>query len=93
MSLGTMRLSIQLLEEIVRDLTAMHLKLIHHRSAGKIAIGGMPIDELIAEIDAGILNRQHMLACFKAEAAARTEPSPEQAVVQDEAKETAPGGA
>ena len=67
-----MKSSIQLLEEIVRNLTAMHLKLIHHRSAGKITIGGVPIDELIAEIDAGILNRQHMLACFKAEAAART---------------------
>jgi hypothetical protein len=64
-----MRSSIQLLEEIVRDLTTMHVKLIHHRNAGRKTIGGMPIDEMVAEIDRGIRNREHMLACFKAELA------------------------
>jgi hypothetical protein len=71
-----MRSSIQLLEEIIRDLTAMHLKLIHHRSMGKIVIGGVAIDELIAEIDNGIRNREHMLACFKAELAASEAAAP-----------------
>jgi hypothetical protein len=62
-----MRSSIQLLEEIIRDLTAMHLKLVHHRNAGKTTIGGVSTDELIAEIDSGIASRERMLACFKAE--------------------------
>ena len=64
-----MRSSMQLLEEIVRDLTALHLKLIHHRDAGRNTIGGMPIDEMISEIDGDIRNREHILACFKAELA------------------------
>jgi hypothetical protein len=67
--------SIQLIEQMIRSLTAMHFKLIHHRSAGKTSIGGTPIDELIAEIDAGISNRERMLACFKAEVAGTPEPS------------------
>ena len=54
-----MRSSIQLLEEV------MHRKLIHHRRAGKTAIASVPIDELIAEIDSGIVSRERMLACFK----------------------------
>jgi hypothetical protein len=67
---GTMRSSIQLLEEIIRDLTAMHLKLVNHRNAGRNIIGGMSVDQMLAEIDAGIRSRDHMLACFKAELAA-----------------------
>jgi hypothetical protein len=62
-----MRSSIQLLEEIISDLTAMHLKLVSHRSAGRSTIGGRPIEEMIAEIDASIRDREYMLACFKAE--------------------------
>jgi hypothetical protein len=62
-----MRSSIQLLEEILRDLTAMHLKLVSHRSTGRNTIGGTPIEEMIAEIDACIRNGGYMLACFKAE--------------------------
>ena len=65
-----MRSSIELLEEIIRDLTAVHLKLIHHRGDGRNTIGGVAIDEMIAEVDADIRNREQMLACFKAELAA-----------------------
>jgi hypothetical protein len=65
-----MRSSIQLLEQIIRDLTAMHLKLVHHRKVGRNTIGGAPIDEMIAEIDAAIRQREHLLGCFKAELAA-----------------------
>jgi hypothetical protein len=94
-----MKSSIQLLEEIIRALTAMHLKLIHHRNAGKTSIGGTPIDELIAEIDFGILSRERMLACFKAEVAARPEPSEVtevssellESAVSAKANEVAPG--
>ena len=65
-----MKSSIQCLEEIIRALTALHLKLVHHRSAGKTAIGGAPVDELIKEIDFGLSSYERMLARFKNEIAA-----------------------
>jgi hypothetical protein len=78
------RSSIELLEEIIRDLMAMHLKLMHHRGAGRNTIGGVAIDEMIVDVDADIRNREQMLARFKAELAAS-----ETAAIRE--KEEAPG--
>jgi hypothetical protein len=65
-----MKSSIQLIEEIIRAKTALHLRLAADRSGGKPEIGGRRIDDLIAEVDAGILSYERALVLFKNEAAA-----------------------
>jgi hypothetical protein len=62
--------SIQLIEEIIRAETALHLKLVAHRSSGKVDIGGRHIDDLIAEVDAALSRCARMLVFFKNEIAA-----------------------
>jgi hypothetical protein len=46
---------IQLIEEIIRAKTALHLRLVAHRNDGEMDIGGKSICELIAEVGEGIL--------------------------------------
>ncbi len=65
-----MKSATQLIEEIVRAKTALHLRLAADRSAGKLEIGGRRIDDLIAEVDAGLASYEQMLVLFKNEAAA-----------------------
>jgi hypothetical protein len=65
-----MKTSIQLIEKIIRAKTALHLKLVAHRNDRKVDIGGGRIDELIAEVDAGLLRYERMLVLFKNEMAA-----------------------
>lgn len=64
-----------MIEEIIRAKTALHLKLVGYRSGGKVDIGGGHIDDLIAEVDAGLSRYERMLVLFKNEiAAAAMEP-------------------
>ena len=65
-----MKTSIQLIEKIIRAKTALHLKLVAHRNGDKADIGGGRIDDLIAEVDAGLLRYERMLVLFKNEIAA-----------------------
>ena len=65
-----MKTSIQLIEQIIRAKTALHLKLVAHRNGGKVDIGGGRIDDLLAEVDAGLLNYERMLVRYKNEIAA-----------------------
>ena len=65
-----MQTSIHLIEQIIRAKTALHLKLIAHRKDGKVDIGGGRIDDLLAEVDAGLLSYERMLVLFKNEIAA-----------------------
>jgi hypothetical protein len=65
-----MKSPIQLIEQIIRAKTALHLRLAASRSGGKLEVGGRPIDALIAEVDAGIASYEQMLVLFKNEAAA-----------------------
>jgi hypothetical protein len=65
-----MKTPIQLVEQIIRANTALHLKLAAYRNAGKVDIGGRPIDDLVAEVDAGISRYERMLVLFKNEIAA-----------------------
>ena len=65
-----MKSSIQLIEKIIRAKTALHLKLVAQRNGGKIDIGGGHIDDLLAEVDAGLLRYERMLVLFKNEMAA-----------------------
>ncbi len=65
-----MKTSIQLIEKIIRAKTALHLKLVGHRNGDKVDIGGGRIDDLIAEVDAGLLRYERMLVLFKNEIAA-----------------------
>jgi hypothetical protein len=60
----------QLVEQIIRAHTALHLKLAADRNSGKVEIGGTAIDTLIAEVDAGMARYERMLVLFKNEAAA-----------------------
>ena len=64
-----MKSSIQLIEDIIRAKTALHLKLLAHRNRGKVNIGGARIDDLIAQVDAGISNCECMIVLFKDELA------------------------
>jgi hypothetical protein len=64
-----MKSSVQLIQEIIRAETALHLKLVFHRKAGKVTIGGKPIDDLLADVDAGISRYERMLARFHDEIA------------------------
>jgi hypothetical protein len=63
--------SIQLLEKIIRASTALHLTLIAQRNAGKADIGGAPIGDLLAEVDAGLSRYERLLVLFKNELAAQ----------------------
>jgi hypothetical protein len=65
-----MKSATQLIEEIVRAKTALHLRLAADRSSGKLEIGGRRIDDMIAEVDAGLANYEQMLVLFKNENAA-----------------------
>ena len=65
-----MKSSMQLIEQIIRAKTALHLTLVAYRNEGKVDIGGKLIDELIAEVDAGLLSYERMLVLEKNEAAA-----------------------
>ena len=65
-----MKTSILLIEKIIRAKTALHLKLVAHRNCGKIDIGGGRVDDLIAEVDAGLSRYDRMLVLFKNEIAA-----------------------
>jgi hypothetical protein len=65
-----MKTSIHLIEQIIRAKTALHLKLVAHRNGGKVDIGGGRIDDLLAEVDAGLSNYEQMLVRFKNEIAA-----------------------
>ena len=65
-----METSIRLIEQIIRAKTALHLTLVAHRNDGKVEIGGKRIDDLIEEVDAGLLNYERMLVLFKNEVAA-----------------------
>lgn len=60
----------ELVEQIIRAKMALHLKLAACRSGGQVEIGGRPIDDMIAEIDAGRARYEQMLVCFKNEIAA-----------------------
>ena len=68
--LKRMKTSIQLIEQIIRAKTALHLKLIAHRNGGKVDIGGGRIDDLLAEVDAGLSRYERMLVRYKNELAA-----------------------
>jgi hypothetical protein len=63
--------SIQIVESIIRAKTALHLTLVAHRNSGKVDIGGGRIDDLIAQVDAGISSYERMLVRFKDELAAQ----------------------
>jgi len=89
-----MKSPIQLIEEIIRAKMALHLRLVALRNDGETEIGGKSIDEMIAEVDAGIPSYERMLVFFKNKAAAELmEPiqaneaskQPEKAVVQRKA--------
>ena len=65
-----MKTSIKLIEQIIRAKTALHLKLMAHRNGGKVDIGGGRIDDLLAEVDAGLSGYEQMHVRFKNEVAA-----------------------
>jgi hypothetical protein len=65
-----MKSPIQLIEQIIRAKTALHLKLIADQNRGKADIGGESIENLVAEVDAGIFSYEQMLVRFKNEIAA-----------------------
>lgn len=65
-----MKSSTQLIEEIIRAKTALHLRLAADRNGGKLEVGGRRIDDLIAEVDAGIASYEQILVLFKNETAA-----------------------
>ena len=65
-----MKSSVQLIEEIIRAKTALHLRLAADRNGGKLEVGGRCIIELIAEVDAGLLSYEQALVLFKNEDAA-----------------------
>ncbi len=65
-----MKTSMELIEQIIRAKTALHLKLVAHRNGGKADIGGERIEDLIAEVDAGLSSYERMLVRFRNEIAA-----------------------
>ena len=65
-----MKTPVQLIEQIIRAKTALHLQLVAQRKESKVDIGGGLIDDLIAEVDAGLLRFEWMLVLFKNETAA-----------------------
>jgi hypothetical protein len=65
-----MKTSMQLIGQIIRAKTALHLKLVAQRKDGKVDIGGGRIDDLLAEVDAGLSSYERMLVFYKNEIAA-----------------------
>ena len=65
-----MKSATQLIEEIIRAKTALHLRLAADRNGGKLEVGGADIDALIVEVDAGLARYEWMLVVFKNESAA-----------------------
>jgi len=65
-----MKSPVQLIEQIIRAKMALHLRLAASRNAGQVEIGGRRIDDMIAEVDAGLARYEQMLVCFKNEIAA-----------------------
>jgi hypothetical protein len=65
-----MKTSMQLIEQIIRAKTALHLKFVAQRNDGKVDIGGGRIDDLLAEVDAGLSRYERMLVLEKNEIAA-----------------------
>ena len=61
----------ELLEQIIRAETALHVKLVAQRAAGKPDIGGRAINDLIEEVDQGLSSAERMLVFFKNEDAAK----------------------
>ena len=61
---------IQLIEEIIRAKTALHLRLAAQRNDGEVEIGGKKVSDMIAEVDAGIPGYEQMLVYFKNKMAA-----------------------
>jgi hypothetical protein len=61
---------IQLIEEILRAKTALHLRLVAQRNEGDVEIGGKKVSDMIAEVDAGIPGYEQMLIYFKNKVAA-----------------------
>ena len=72
-----MKSPIQLIEEIIRAKMALHSGFVAHRNDGEMEIGGKSVDDLIAEVDAGIPNYERMLVFFKNKAAAEVMASAE----------------
>ena len=68
--LAGMQTSIKIIEQIIRAKTALHLKLVALRKDSKVDIGGARIDDLIADVDAGLVKYEWMLVLFKNELAA-----------------------
>ena len=60
----------QLIEQIIRAKTALHLQLLAHQKEGKVDVGGGRKDDLLAEVDAGLSRFEWMLVIFKNETAA-----------------------
>ena len=56
--------SIQFVEKIIRAKLALHLTLVAFRNDGKLDIGGGRIDDLLAEVDAGLARYERMLVLF-----------------------------
>ena len=65
-----MKTSVQLIEQIIRAKTALHLTLVAERNSGKVEVGGGRIDDLLKEVDAGLSRYEWMLVLFKNEIAA-----------------------
>jgi hypothetical protein len=65
-----MKSPIQLIEQIIRAKMALHLRLAASRNGGQEEIGGRRIDDMIAEVDAGLARYEQILVCFKNEIAA-----------------------
>jgi hypothetical protein len=65
-----MKTSVQLIEQIIRANTALHLTLVAERKGGKVDIGGGRIDDLLTEVDTGLSRYERMLVLFKNEIAA-----------------------
>ena len=87
-----MKSPIQLIEEIIRAKMALHLRLVAHRNDGEMEIGGKSVDDLIAEVDAGIPNYERMLVFFKNKAAAEVMASAEADGEAKPYKRTTPEG-
>jgi len=67
-----MQTSIKIIEQIIRAKTALHLKLVALRKDSKVDIGGTRIDDLIADVDAGLVKYEWMLVPFQERARRRS---------------------
>ena len=61
----------ELLDQMMRAGTALHLKLLAQRKAGKPDIGGREIDGMIEDVDQVLASSAKMLNFFRNEDAAR----------------------